>query len=249
MGILLIAVALLISLAPEYQSERVTEQIDQLLQEYRAPESREKVEHLVVLDGRLRKLLHEPWQRAKKSFDKSLWKPSWSEIGVYVGHYSGSLDYSSKLLVEAHRINPSSVHRCFTLFSRILGERTSHGLGEMPDLQAALQYLHDCPDGPFADEASIILGHFYNDLFKVLKDRQADQPRDYKSECFSKYVEENSLADQASTVQRLSIRYYSQALDIRSKSGISEWAGTKDVRTWKLEMEQGEPRGWHFCAD
>jgi hypothetical protein len=134
------------------------------------------------------------------------------------------------------------------LFSAILGEGTSHGLGEMPDIQIGLQYLEEFPDGPFADEASLIIGNFYNDLFKVLKSLEDDESHGYKYGCYSEYVEERDFREQANRAQRLSIDYYSKVLALLADSAAT-WAETKDVARWKLEMQEGRPDGWHFCAD
>ena len=61
------------------------------------------------------------------------------------------------MLAEAHRKNPTSEFRRFTLFAAILGERPAHGPGEMPDIEAARQYLKEFPEGPFAGDVAIIL--------------------------------------------------------------------------------------------
>jgi hypothetical protein len=243
-----IVILLAMSASAQDESKTVVQQLDQITKEYGELQIEGKIEMLVSLDARLRSLICEPWKRTNKSFDGKLWKPTWSAIGVYVSHYGDDLGYSGKLLVEAHHIDPSSAYRRSTLFSAIMGETSSSGLGEMPDPQAAIQYLKEFPDGPFADETSIILANFYNDLFKVLKDLQGNEPRGYKYECFSKYIKSSSLAEQADEARRLSILYYSQAQDLRTQSK-SDWNETKVVRSWMRQMEQGNPDGWHFCAD
>jgi hypothetical protein len=205
---------------------------------------------LVELDRKMRKLVHEPWKRAGQSIDGKIFQPQWSAIGIDVGHYSDALEYSGKLLVEAHKKNPVSEFRRFTLFADVMGERPSHGLGEMPNVNVALQYLKEFPQGPFAREVDIILGNFYCDLFKVIIRLQQKQPSDYKTECFGEYVANTDLGAQASTARRLSISYYAQALTAAPEG----WKETIDVRHWQSAMEGGDPApidamGWHFCAD
>jgi len=205
---------------------------------------------LVELDRKIRSLVHEPWKRIGQSIDGKIFQPQWSAIGIDVGHYSDALEYSGKLLVEANKKNPVSESRRFTLFAAVMGERPSHGLGEMPNVNVALQYLKEFPEGPFAREVDIILGNFYCDLFKVIIRLQQKQSSDYKNECFGKYVKDTDLGAQASTARRLSISYYAQALT----TAPAGWKETIDVRHWHSVMEGGnlaliERMGWHFCAD
>jgi len=151
-------------------------QLDAIHREYL---SRPDVGSLVALDGRIRHLLEEPWKRARQSVDRKNYKPAWSAVGINIGKYSEALEYSGKLLVEAHRINLVSELRRFTLFAAIMGERPSHGLGEMPDVKVARQYLKEFPEGPFARAAVIILGDFYGDPYKVIRNLQQKQPLDH----------------------------------------------------------------------
>jgi len=239
---------LLLTFVAQDERQKLTGQLDEIVREYRLVSARKDVESLVRLDTRLRGLIDEPWQKSKSGFEGSWWKSPWTEVGVYVGHYSDQLGYSGKLLVEAHRIDPTSTFRRYTLFSAILGEGTSHGLGEMPDVRTALDYLKEFPDGPFADKTLIILGHFYDDLFKVLRDLQRNELPEYKLNCFSKHVGKSDLDKQARRAQRLSVRYYSKALDVRSQSK-RDWAETADIRRYKQDVESGHSRGWDFCAD
>jgi hypothetical protein len=60
-----------------------------------------------------------------------------------------------------------------------MGERPSHGLGEMPDVKVARRYLKEFPEGPFARAAAIILGDFYSDPYKVIRNLQQKQPLDH----------------------------------------------------------------------
>jgi hypothetical protein len=144
--------------------------------------------------------------------------------------------------------NTHSELRPFTLFATIMGER--HELGEMPNVNVALQYLKEFPKGPFARDASIILGDFYSDLFKVIGRLQEKEPHDYKYDCFRKHVKQTDLAIQAVNARSLSISYYAKAL----ANAPAGWAETVDVRKRLARMREGNRKlidemGWHFCAD
>jgi hypothetical protein len=248
MRIFLLGPALLLTFMAQDERSELTGELDGIVREYRAVRPQEDIGSLVRLDRKLRHLLEEPSRKSSKGFNGSWWKASWSEIGVMVGHYSDQLQYSGKLLIEAHRIDPASPFRRFTLFSAIQGEGTSHGLGEMPDVPAALQYLKEFPDGPFVDRTLIILGFFYDDLFKVCRGLQRNDLPEYKLNCFSKYVREIDLNGQAREARRLAIRYYSQALDLNRESR-SEWFETQMIKRYKRDVEMDKAEGWHFCAD
>ncbi len=242
--------ALLLTLVAVSGTDRkgISDELDRLRAEYKTLGPRPDVALLVELDGKLRRLIDEPWRKEKKSFDGSVWKEDWSALGVEVSHYGESLFYTGKLLVEAHRIAPSGEGRRFTLFSTILGEQGASGLGEMPSVENAKQYLSEFPDGPFADETAIILGNFYNDLFKVLTGLQTGKELAYKFDCFSKYVLKGDLEPQAEKARRLSLDYYTQALDLLSDREAG-WATTRDVENFRQSMEERRPVGWHFCTD
>jgi hypothetical protein len=248
MRIFLLGPALLLTFMAQDDRWELTGGLDGIVREYRAVSPPKDIESLVRLDLKLRHHLEEPFRKSSKGFNGSWWKASWSEIGVTVGHYSDQLQYSGKLLIEAHRIDPASPFRRFTLFSTILGEGTSHGLGEMPDVRAALEYLKEFPEGPFVDQTLIILGFFYDDLFKVCRGLQRNDLPEYKLNCFSKYVRKTDVDGQAREAQRLAIRYYSQALDLNRESR-SDWFETQMIKRYKRDVETDKAEGWHFCAD
>jgi len=45
---------------------------------------------LVALDGRIRRLLHEPWKRAGRSIDGNNFRPAWSAIPSSSTHWDGT---------------------------------------------------------------------------------------------------------------------------------------------------------------
>jgi hypothetical protein len=228
---------LVASISPPSQSLR---QLDEAYAEYRALKQPPSVEKLVGLDQKLRELINRPWQERKELIDGKYWKPHWVEMGIGVGHYSDSLHYSGKLLAWAHKVDPNSRFRAHTLYSATGGDGGSSGLGEMPNLRMALRYVQEFPEGLFIEETYTLLGNFYSDLFQLIKDLGKHQGG-YKYDCFAKYVDKSNLDSQLRKAQRLSVGYYSQALVVNPKN--------KDVREWLVEMKEGRPTGWHFCAD
>ena len=122
--------------------------LDRILKEYKALPQSTDVKRLVELDRELTALAKEIQENDREGKSTSIWKDEYKEIGVYVGHYSNQIGYSGKLLVEAHEANPNSPYRKYTLFTTILGEGSSHGLGEMPDIEQAKKYVQEFPNGP-----------------------------------------------------------------------------------------------------
>ena len=122
----------------------------------------------MALDQKLRELINKPWKERKESIDGKYWKPQWVEMGIGVRHYSDSLHYSGKLLAWAHKVDPNSRFRAYTLYSATGGDRGSAGLGEMPNLKMALRYVREFPEGPLLK--STLLVSFYSDLFQLIKD-------------------------------------------------------------------------------
>lgn len=234
--------------APGNELEVVSETLDHIQSRYRATKGHAEAALLVEWDSQLRRLIDDPWKRERKSFDGKIWKPEWSEIGVEVAHYGDNLLYTGKLLVEAHAADPLGAYRRFTLFSAILGRTGSSGLGEMPDLESAQEYLKEFPDGPFAGDVAIILGAFHDDLFKVFLALQAGEELGYKYDCFSKYILKRDLSLQAARARRLSLGYYAQALEVLADREPG-WAEGRYVEEWKLEVKEGRSVGWHFCGD
>ena len=218
----------------------VLRQLDDAYAEYKALKQPPSIEKLVALDQKLRDLINKPWKERKELIDGKYWKPEWVEMGIGVGHYSDSLHYSGKLLALAHRIDPNSRFRAYTLYSDTGGDGASSGLGEMPNLTTGLRYVREFPNGPFVEETYTLLGNFYSDLFLLIKELGKHQGG-YKYDCFAKYLNNGNLDNQLREVQRLSVSYYSKALAVNP--------GNKEVRDWLLEVKEGTPTGWHFCGD
>lgn len=219
--------------------------LDRILKEYKALPQSTDVKRLVELDRELTALAKEIQKNDREGKSASIWKDEYKEIGVYVGHYSSQIGYSGKLLVEAHKANPNSPYREYTLFTTILGEGSSHGLGEMPDIEQAKKYVREFPHGPYAAKTYSIIGSFYDDLAKVIVrfiENKKDS-KDYKYDCFSSYLTNEPYQIQLKTAKALAIEYLDKAIALmpeneRKKMNLDFWY-----------VKSGRTYAWHWCAD
>ena len=202
-----------------------------------------RIKLLITLDQDLRRLIDKPWMVANKSIEKKSWKEKYQTIGLVVGHYSESLEYSGKLLVEAKTLDVNSTHGPYTHYADICAGLGSFSGGcDMPNLEAALLYEKDSPKGPFIEDTLIIIANFYDDLFKALK--ESDQ-KGYKYDCFSRFIGDEPMADQLEHARKSALDYYTKVLALDSDNQASNTS----IREWKSNLESGNSFGWHFCAD
>jgi hypothetical protein len=159
---------------------------------------------------------------------------------VDVGHYSEALQYSGKLLVEAKAVDADSKHASFTAFAAVCAGGGAF-FCDMPNPGAALSYEKNFPDGPFIEDTLVILGMFYDDLFKAYR----EDKQGYKYECFSKYMKPGNVTGQRDFARKSALRYYQKVLTRRSENR----AAIKSIAEWKRDLLSGKSLGWHFCAD
>jgi hypothetical protein len=229
-----------------FGADKYEERLSKVLFEYRALPNTQDVKRLVELDRELNELEKEINEKHKEGASKKYWRKEFEEIGLYIGHYSEALEYSGKLLVEAHKRNPNSPYRKYTLFTTILGEGTSHGLGAMPNIDQAELYLKEFPDGPYVENVYSILGYFYDDLAKVLKRlvENSEYQRDYKYDCFSPYITHDSYQDQLRRAVSLAIANLEKAIGVNQSSEQNKYR-----RRVLAAIKSGEDYSWHWCAD
>ena len=212
---------------------RAGQELPQLHAEYADSEKSLSVEKLVILDGKIRRLFNSRPEYYPCGDDTKLWEAKYAELGADLDRW-GILTYSGKLLADAHRMNPGSEFRRYTLFSTVEPE---HGLGVMPNVKAAHRYAEEFPDGPFIGETLLLIADFNKDLYMVLR----DDLRDYKYDCFKPYTDRSPRAAQGSRAQAKAVRYYEKALRVNPAH-----ARAKDFLE---EVKKGIVRGWSFCAD
>jgi hypothetical protein len=190
------------------------ERLNQVLAEYRTLPVTRDVTRLVELDRELKAMVKEIQETHKDGTSKQYWRKDYENIGLYLGHYSDALGYSGKLLVEAHKRNPNSPYRKYTLYTTILGEGTFHGFGEMPNIGQAELYLKEFPNGPYAENVYAILGYFYDDLAKVLKRfvENEKNKEDYKYNCFAPYITKAPYQEQMHRAITLAVSNLEKAI-------------------------------------
>lgn len=227
-------------------ADKYEERLNQILIAYQALPNTQDVKRLVELDRGLEALVKEIRETHKKGASRKYWRKDYDDIGLYVGHYSDALGYSGKLLVEAHKRNPNSPYRKYTLFTTILGEGTFHGLGQMPDITQAELYLKEFPDGPYAGNVYATLGYFYHDLSKVLKrfEENNKYKEDYKYDCFAPYITKEPYQDQIRRAFSLAVTNLENAIAVNPSSEQNTYR--RQVLT---SIKSGESYGWHWCAD
>lgn len=195
------------------------------------------LEVLVALDGRIRDALRDrPSYRPCEPDGTLIYDARWDRMGVRPGYWN-DLVYSGQLLVEAHRREPGSILRRFTLFATVFGETPPHGLGVMPNIAAAFAYEKEFPNGPFIRDVYLVIADFHKDLFMVLRDRRSD----YKFDCFAPYIGPEPWPTQRNRAKQRALDYYRRALALAP--------GDEQVRARLDETAREVVRAWSFCAD
>ena len=219
------------------------EELYRLYEVARQDNSEAGIETLIRIDQELRSLIDKPWMIGNKSVDGKYWNERYSDIGVGVGHYSDALEYSGALLREANKRDINKRFEAYTAYADIYGGQGSFSGGfGVPNITAALQYEKKFPTGPFIEDTLIIIGSFYDDLYKALKARDE---KDYIYDCFSRHFDETPVSAQIERSRLAGINYYSKVLALHSKSE----AANRSVLEWRRDLESGNSRGWHFCSD
>jgi hypothetical protein len=214
-------------------------ELDRLLQEYSAPGASRDVSRLVLIDAQLRTLVpHWDWESHPPASSQT-YRDEYAQLGLRVNHYEPeALEYSGKLLREAHAIDPR-VFRSHTLYSTLFHDDGESGY-LAPDPDAARNYLREFPRGPFAIHANLVLANFYDDLFKFIRE-MADGSAHETHDCYRPFVDKRPLAQQRREAQRTAIGYYERLTQLLPQSLI--------MRRSLAEMRSGETEGWYFCGD
>jgi len=212
----------------------------QLEAQFARTQKNKTVEALVSLDSALRAFVDSIYKAFPYQDHTRFWNDRYAKLGLHLGYFTPYFGYSEQFLVEAHAINPSSPLRAYTLYSTIMGIQTSDGLGEMPGLDSAFQYVREFPTGPFAKDVYLIIANFYKDLFMVLRDgKQGDD--DYKYDCFEEYIDQSPIQQQRDRTQRLAIEFYEKVLKLDPANSYA-----RDILS---EVCQGTVSSWSYCAD
>lgn len=246
MNRLLLSVLMFLTIFSAQAADPIADKLEEIYRQHQAVKQdtgESGVETLVHMDQELRLLIDKPWMIGNKSVDGKYWNERYSDIGVGVGHYSDALEYSGALLREANKRDINKRFEAYTAYTDIYGGQGSFSGGfGVPNITAALQYEKKFPTGPFIEDTLIIIGNFYDDLYKALKARDE---KDYKYDCFSRHFDETPVSAQIERSRLAGINYYSKVLALLSKSE----AANRSVLEWRRDLESGNSRGWHFCSD
>jgi hypothetical protein len=212
--------------APAKEDPAPTAVLDRLYRDYVARQDQRDVAFLVEMDQKLRNLSFERQSRYLK--------PEYESLGLSPALFdSDFFYYSGKLLAEAHRIDPNSPDRRYTLWSIVESDTTA--VVNSPAF--AESYVQEFPSGPFITQAYFALAGFYDDLFKVIKLEETGDRIDYKYDCFQPYIKSAPLAEQARAAQEAGIRYYQKLQQLRPDdesivANLARLREGKDYHSW-----------------
>lgn len=240
-----LCICFLLFVLPAHAEGTIGDRLEETYRRYQAALGKpdeERLKVLIELDQSLRLLINKPWTSKNRSIDNKYWKEKYQTIGVFVGHYSDALGYEGKLLRDAKALDVDLKYGAYTRYANICDGAGSFSGCDMPNIKAAFEYETDFPTGPFIEDVLVTIGNFYDDLFKALKSKET---KDYKYDCFSKYMSDKPLTAQIENARKLAIKYYTKVLALRSDN----IAANKSIEKWKGNLESGESEGWHFCGD
>lgn len=224
---------------------------DNALLEYKSLKEQSSIKQLVDLHNKISDIVIDVHVN-REDIKEPLWRKSYKEIGVYIGHY-GSIAYYDKLLAEAHKINPNSFLRRFTLYSTIFSQYKSHSWTALPNIKAAELYLKEFPKGPYAWKAHEALGYFYYDLYKVFKEATENIKLgrsyiDFTHDCYKDYIYDKPFPAQMKASKLKATWYLERSLALNPKS-FTQW----DMKAALNNMEQplfgGSSGVWYYCTD
>lgn len=211
--------------------------LERVYKEYSSFRGQPDVTRLVLLDQELRRLLPIWSWEGPPALSKN-YRSEYTAIGVAPTLFEPTLlSYSGKLLLEAHQRDPK-IQRSYTLYSTVFGKEEEAG---MPSTAAAKAYLQEFPSGPFAFQAHLAIANFYSDLFQVIRDEEAGVPRDYKYDCYEKYLIKGPLPPQRTDAQAQAVEHYLAVTRLMPE--VKELAG------WLAEIRTGKINGCHYCGD
>ena len=219
------------------EQTRVQTGLSAVFADYQRASRPRSIAVLVDLDARIRALLlARPSYRPCARDDANVFDPRWQAIDVHTGYWN-ELTYTGRLLVDAHKMDPKSPLRRHTLYSTVFGVTPAHGLGVMPNINAAVAYAKEFPDGPFLRDALETIADFHKDLFMVLRDGR----KDYKFDCFAKYITSEPRTVQQARAKRVALEYYDRVIPLAPADAT--------LRRFSDELARGVITAWSFCAD
>ena len=215
--------------------------LGRVYQDYQALKAAPAVAGLVRLDRQLRDLMPGYTWGDRHFLSAAYLDPRYKDLGVAPGLFDRDhLEYSGKLLAEAHALNPRSPLRSHTLYSTIFSPE-GESSNKVPSRDRAEEYAREFPAGPFVVEALTVAARFYDDLFKVIKLEETGGRIGYKYECFVPYLTARPLAEQRRAAQEAGVRTYERLIALRPT--------IHEIRDAQSALRKGTTIAWHSCAD
>ena len=238
-GVGYILILLLIGvLNPCHAQDSIGAALHRIYQNYLSMAQSPDISRLVSLDHDLRQMFDCSWDILKRVTDSGAFHEEYRAIGISIGHYSDVIGYSGKLLLEAHKLDPVSSFRSYTLYSFANCDAEDCS---MPNIDSARLYVKQFPNGPYIYEVYSTLGRFYDDLYKEIKRVKDNEGYDYKYDCYGPYVTAEPLKNQLARAQKRGIYYYRKAIQRHPKDAV--------MRGNLIDLQNGTTNGWYFCSD
>jgi hypothetical protein len=230
----------------EYAATKIKLQL--ILDEYLAiPKTPTNAERLFLLYQRLKHSTKEAQayypgslNRSSEKFDaisNCLWDEKLRKIGLGIGHFSDRIEFSDKLMIEAHRLNPYTQYRSQTLFSEVI-ENAQVDSYSFPNVDKARSYLVEFPTGSYVSNVLEILAGFYHDLYAALREKEElpEEERGEISVCFDEYLSTHSEEANRERARIMGIAYFEKLIavtppkDLKLPMFLDEMNALKDKR-------------------
>ena len=238
--------------AGSFQSKRsYLVQFDNALLEYKVLREQPDIKRHIELHNKIFDIVIDIYVN-REFIKEPLWREDYKKMGIFIGHY-GSIVYYDKLLAEAHKINPHSSLRKYTLYSEVFSQYTSHSWSAMPNVKAAEVYLKEFPKGPYAWKANEALGYFYYDLYKVFKDaieniKLGRSYVEHTHDCYKNYILDKPFLAQMKAAKLKSTWYLKKSLKLKPKS-VTQWDIKAAIDDMDYHLFSGSSGVWYYCAD
>jgi len=234
----------------------IGKQLDEYSSTYNKIDMQEKgsaIETLVNLDLKLRAFTKE----IRNQRGEPYWKRDYEKLGLGINHYTDAFDYYGTLLSKAHKIDPNSKFRKYTLFTEINSD--GYCWVEKPQhLEAAFQYLKEFPNGPFASKVYEALGSFYGSFYECIKYHKEELEKDSQlkpsefdscADVFQQYIKKPSMVSadmQEKQAKDNTIKYYEAYLKTDKNP-------SKRIEKALIELKEGTEvkmrHGIYSCPD
>lgn len=171
-------------------------------------------EKLYELSDNLGKLVEEINKNYPGSRSQIFWDNKFKVLGLSIGHYSDQLEYSKILMAEAHQLNPNSKYRSYTLFTEIY-KKKEFKFNDFPDIEKAMLYLKEYPNGPYVTDVNNILAGFYHDLYAALRERELVpmlEDRGVTYDCYDEYIDSHPEEANQERARKLGISYFEKVI-------------------------------------